>query len=85
MHNDNSVFPLCTNASVILGHNRGKWSDKFSAVEITVDHIHLMPLLLTPSDTLSELTTMTTTIASGTSTPTATPVKKARLTSINLD
>ena len=85
MHNDNSVFPLCTNANVILGHNRGKWSDKFSAVEIIVDHIYLMPLPLTPSDTLSELTTMTTTIATGTSTPTATPVKKARLTSIDLD
>jgi hypothetical protein len=45
MHNDNSlaVFPLFTNANVILGHNRGKWSDKFSAVEIIVDHIYLMP------------------------------------------
>jgi hypothetical protein len=52
-HNHNSVFPLCTNANVILGHNRGKWSDKFSAVKIIVDHIYLMPLPLTPSDTLS--------------------------------
>ena len=69
----------------VLGHNRGKWSDKFSAVEIIVDHIYLLPLPLTPSDTLSESTTMTTTIASGTSTPTTTPVKKARLTSIDLD
>ncbi len=36
-HNHNPVSPLCTNASVILGHNRGKWPDKFSAVEIIVD------------------------------------------------
>jgi hypothetical protein len=85
MHNDNSIFPLCTNANVILGHNRGKWSDKFSAVEIIVDHIYLLPLPLTPSNTLSESTTMTTTVASGTSTPTTTPVKKARVTSIDLD
>ena len=69
----------------VLGHNRGKWSDKFSAVEIIVDHIYLLPLPLTPSNTLSESTTMTTTVASGTSTPTTTPVKKARLTSIDLD
>ena len=38
----------------VLGHNRGKCSDKFSAVEIIVDHIYLMPLPLSPSDTLSE-------------------------------
>ena len=69
----------------VLGHNRGKWSDKFSAVEIIVDHIYLLPLPLTPSNTLSVSTTMTTTVASGTSTPTTTPVKKARLTSIDLD
>jgi hypothetical protein len=69
----------------VLGHNRGKWSDKFSAVEIVVDHIYLLPLPLTPSNTLSKSTTMTTTVASGTSTPTTTPVKKARLTSIDLD
>ena len=70
----------------VLAHNRGKWSEKFSAVEIIVDHIYLMPMPLSPSDTLSELTTMTTTgIASGTSTPTTTPVKKARLTAIDLD
>ena len=66
----------------VLGHNRGTWSDRFSAVEIIVDHIYLLPLPLSPSDALSELTTMTTTVASGTSAPTATPVKKARLTSI---
>jgi len=71
--------------ALVLGHNRGKWSDKFSAVEIIVDHIYLLPVPLTPSDTLSVSTTMTTTVASGTSTPTATPVKKARLTSIDLD
>jgi hypothetical protein len=69
----------------VLGHNRGKWSDKFSAVEIIVDHIYLLPLPLTPSNTLSVSTTMTTTVASGTSTPTTTPVKKARITSIDLD
>jgi hypothetical protein len=69
----------------VLGHNRGKWSDKFSAVEIIVDHIYLLPLPLTPSNTLSETTTITTTVASGTSTPTTTPVKKARVTSIELD
>jgi hypothetical protein len=69
----------------VLGHNRGKWSDKFSAVEIIVDHIYLLPLPLTPSNTLSVSTTMTTTVASGTSTPTTTPVKKARVTSIDLD
>ena len=69
----------------ILAHNRGKWSDKFSAVEIIVDHIYFLPLPLTPSNTLSELTTMATTVVSGTSTPTTTPVKKARLTAIDLD
>jgi hypothetical protein len=69
----------------VLAHNRGKWSEKFSAVEIIVDHIYLLPLPLSPSNTLSELTTMTTTIASGTSTPTTTPVQKARLTAIDLD
>ena len=73
--------------ALVLGHNRGKWSDKFSAVEIIVDHIYLMPTMLRPSNTLSELTTIATTTASGTrtSTPATTPVKKARLTSINLD
>ena len=42
---------LCS-SSVI--HYRGNWSEKFSAVEIIVDHIYLMPLPLSPSDTLSE-------------------------------
>jgi len=63
----------------------GPLSDKFSAVEIIVVHIYFLPLPLTPSNTLSELTTMATTVASGTSTPTTTPVKKARLTAIDLD
>jgi hypothetical protein len=74
-------------AAFVLAHNKGKWSNKFSAVEIIVDHIYLMPRPLRPSNTLSELTTIATTAASGTrtSTPAATPVKKARLTSINLD
>jgi len=68
-----------------LGHNKGKWSNKFSAVEIIIDHMYLMPTPLRPTDKLSELTTITTTTDSASSTPTTTPVKKARLTSINLD
>ena len=26
----------------VLGHNKGKWSNKFSAVEIIIDHIYIM-------------------------------------------
>ena len=69
----------------ILAHNKGKWSDKFSAVEIIVDHVYILPTPLRPENTLSESTTITTTTNSASSTPTTTPVKKARLTSINLD
>jgi hypothetical protein len=72
-------------AAFVLAHNKGKWSSKFSAVEIIVDHIYLMPTPLRPSNARSEMTTIATTTASGTSTPAATPVKKARLTSINPD
>ena len=71
--------------ALILGHNKGKWSDKFSAVEIIVDHVYILPTPLRPENTLSESTTITTTTNSASSTPTTTPVKKARLTSINLD
>ena len=69
----------------ILAHNKGKWSDKFSAVEIIVDHVYILPTPLRPANTLSESTTITTTTNSASSTPTTTPVKKARLMSINLD
>ena len=71
--------------ALILGHNKGKWSDKFSAVEIIVDHVYILPTPLRPENTLSESTTITTTTNSASSTPTTTPVKRARLTSINLD
>ena len=64
----------------VLAHNKGKWSDKFSAVEIVIDHMYLMPTPLRPTNTLSEVPT-----DSASSTPTTTPNKKARLTSINLD
>ena len=69
----------------VLGHNKGKWSNKFSAVEIIIDHIYIMPTPLRPTNALSEMTTMTTTTDSASSTPTTTPIKKPRLTSINLD
>ena len=45
----------------ILAHNKGKWSDKFSAVEIIVDHVYILPTPLRPENTLSESTTITTT------------------------
>ena len=75
------MAPLCSS----LGHNKGKWSNKFSAVEIIIDHIYIMPTPLRPTNALSEMTTMTTTTDSASSTPTTTPIKKPRLTSINLD
>ena len=69
----------------VLGHNKGKWSNKFSAVEIIIDHIYIMPTPLRPTNPLSEMTTITTTTDSASSTPTTTPIKKPRLTSIKLD
>ena len=69
----------------VLGHNKGKWSNKFSAVEIIIDHIYIMPAPLRPTNPLSEMTTITTTTDSASSTPTTTPIKKPRLTSIKLD
>ena len=69
----------------VLGHNKGKWSNKFSAVEIIIDHIYIMPTPLRPTNPLSEMTTNTTTTDSASSTPTTTPIKKPRLTSIKLD
>ena len=45
----------------VLGHNKGKWSNKFSAVEIIIDHIYIMPTPLRPTNPLSEMTTITTT------------------------
>ncbi len=42
----------------ILAHNKGKWSDKFSAVEIIVDHVYILPTPLRPENTLSESTTI---------------------------
>jgi hypothetical protein len=69
----------------VLAHNKGKWSNKFSAVEIIIDHIYIMPTPLRPTNPLSEMTTITTTTDSASSTPTTTPIKKPRLTSIKLD
>ena len=69
----------------VLGHNKGKWSNKFSAVEIIMDHIYIIPTPLRPTNPLSEMTTITTTPDSAYSTPTTTPIKKPRLTSIKLD
>ena len=68
----------------VLAHNKGKWSDKYCAVEIIVDHLCVMPTPLRPSTVLSETSAITTTVDSGTSTPTTTPVKKPCLTSIDL-
>ena len=70
----------------VLGHNKGKWPNKFSAVEIIIDHmIHIMPTPLRPTNLLSEMTTITTTTDSASSTPTTTTIKKPRLTSIKLE
>ena len=68
----------------VLAHNKGKWSDKYCAVEIIVDHLYVMPTPLRPSTVVSETSAITTTVDSDTSTPTTTPVKKPRLTSIDL-
>jgi hypothetical protein len=68
----------------VLAYNKGKWSDKYCAVEIIVDHLYVMPTPLRPSSVVSESSAITTTVESATSTPTTTPVKKPRLTSIDL-
>ena len=69
----------------VLGHNKGKWSNRFSAVEIIIHHIYIMPTPLRPTNPLSEMTTIITTTDAASSTPTTTPIKKPLLTSIKLD
>ena len=74
---------------LVLAHDQGKWSDKYSAVEIVVDHVYLLPTPLLPAPPLHWQPSITVTVAtastSSSSTPTTTPVKKPRLTEIILD
>jgi hypothetical protein len=71
----------------VIVHDTGKWSDKYSAVEIAVDHVYLLPTPLLPAPPLqpSINVTVATASTSSSSTPTTTPVKKPRLTEIILD
>ena len=71
----------------VIVHNTGKWSDKYSAVELVVDHGYLLPTPLLPAPPLqpSINVTVATASTSSSSTPTTTPVKKPRLTEIILD
>jgi hypothetical protein len=71
----------------VIVHNTGKWSDKYSAVELVVDHAYLLPTPLLPAPPLqpSINVTVATASTSSSSTPTTTPVKKPRLTEIILD
>jgi hypothetical protein len=48
----------------VLAHNKGKWSDKYRAVEIIVDHLYVMPTPLRPSTVVSETSAITTTVDS---------------------
>ena len=73
----------------VLAHNEGKWSEKYSAVEIVVDHVYLLPTPLPPVPQAPLQPSINVTVAtastSSSSTPTTTPVKKPRLTEIILD
>ena len=71
----------------VIVHNTGKWSDKYSAVELVVDHVYLLPTPLLPGPPLQPPinVTVATASTSSSSTPTTTPVKKPRLTEIILD
>ena len=71
----------------VIVHDTGKWSDKYSAVEVVVDHVYLLPTPLLPAPPLqpSINVTVATASTSSSSTPTTTPVKKPRLTEIILD
>ena len=70
---------------LLLARNEGKWSDKYSAVEIVVDHVYLLPTPLLPAPPLQPSVSVATASTSSSSTPTTTPVKKPRLTEIILD
>ena len=70
---------------LVLARDEGKWSDKYSAVEIVVDHVYLLPTPLLPAPPLQPSVSVATASTSSSSTPTTTPVKKPRLTEIILD
>ena len=56
-----------------------------NCVDVPIDWLYIWHSCVYPRSQSRQVATMTTTVASGTSTPTTNPVKKARLTAIDLD
>ena len=61
----------------VIVHNTGKWSDKYSAVELAVDHVYLLPTPLLPAPPLQPSINVTVATASTSSSSTPTRVHMA--------